>query len=190
MQSSSSGISSLVSLAALITIVILIRRGKRNTPETPLLPGERFRPLAITMLDPVVSLMIIGPIFWHLITTNFAHVGAAFLGGTFGVGIAWARARVMYVRAEPKSKSVVLRRSGIEYGLLFLLIVIRMIETSETHNRSGFSSLVLTALISLGVVETIARSGFIVLKYQKNRDTMSNLIPEDYDRTDDNVAGA
>ena len=176
MQSSSGTISGLVSFAALIAIVILVRRGKKSTPETPLSPGERFRPLAITLLDPVVSLVIIGPIFWHLLTTNLVHVGAAILGSFAGVGIAWARARVMYVRAEPKSKSVVLRRSGIEYGLLFLLIVIRTIEDTETHNRSGVSSLILTAFISLGVVETIARSGFIVLKYQKERDTTPGSV--------------
>ena len=178
MQSSSSGLGSLVSFAALIAIVILVRRGKKSTPEIPLLPGERFRPVAITSLDPVVSLVIIGPIFWHLITTNLGHVVAAVLGGAVGVGIAWARARVMYVRAEPKSKSVVLRRSGIEYGLLLLLVVIRTIENFETHSRSGFSSLVITALISLGVVESIARSSFIVLKYQKERDANPGRIPE------------
>ena len=178
---SSGGLGSLVSFAALIAIVILVRRGRKSTPEIPLLPGERFRPLAITLLDPVVSLVIIGPIFWHLITANLIHVGAALLGAAFGVGIAWARARVMYVRAEPKSKSVVLRRSGIEYGLLLLLIVIRTVENSETHSRSGFSSLILTALISLGVVETIARSGFIVLKYQNERDALPGPIPEPLD---------
>ena len=181
MQTSSSGLGSLVSFAALIAILILVRRGKKSTPEIPLLPRERFRPLAITLLDPVVSLVIIGPIFWHLITASVGHVVAAAVGGAAGVGIAWARARVMYVRAEPKSKSVVLRRSGIEYGLLLLLIVIRTIENSETHSRSGFSSLILTGLISLGVVETIARSWFIVLKYQKERDANPSPIPEPLD---------
>lgn len=181
MQSSSGGVGSLVSLVALIAIVILVRRGKKSIPETPLLPGERNRPLAITLLDPVVSLLIIGPVFWYLITADFVHFATALLGGSAGVGIAWARARVMYVRAEPKSKSVVLRRSGIEYGLLLLLIVIRTIEDSETHSRGGVGSLILTALISLGVVETIARSGFIVWRYQRERDTISGPISDPLD---------
>ena len=87
----------------------------------------------------------------------------------------------MYVRAEPKSKSVVLRRSGIEYGLLLLLIVIRTIEDSEAHSRTGVSSLIFSALIALAVVESIARSVFIVLKYQKERDASPDSIPEPLD---------
>jgi hypothetical protein len=157
-----------VVLAVLVVIMVLVRRGRMNTSNVALAKGERIRPLAITLLDPVLSLIVIGPIFWHLTTTNVNHVVLAVVGGAVGVGIGWARSRVMFVRAVRETKSVILRRSGAEYALLGLLIVLRLIEDSVKHNRVGVESLVLTALISLAVVEPIARSSFIVMKYLKN----------------------
>jgi hypothetical protein len=168
MQSSSNGAGSVVVLVVLVVIMVLVRRGRMNTSNVPLAKGERIRPLAITLLDPVVSVIVIGPIFWHLTTTNVNHVVLAVVGGVVGVGIGWARARVMFVRAVHEAKSVILRRSGAEYALLGLLIVLRLIEDSVKHNRVGVESLILTALISLAVVEPFSRSSFIVQKYFKN----------------------
>ena len=68
--SNGSGAGSLLVLVVLIVIAVLVRRGRMNTAHVPLAKGERIRPLAITLLDPVVSLFIIGPIFWHLTSTN------------------------------------------------------------------------------------------------------------------------
>jgi hypothetical protein len=99
----------------------------------------------------------------------------AIVGGVIGVGIAWARARVMFVRAVHATKSVILRRSSAEYALLGLLIVLRLVEGSVKHERVGVESLILTGLISLAVCEPIARSAFIVLKYLKNQDVQSSL---------------
>lgn len=177
-SSSGSGAGSLVVLVVLIAIAILVRRGRMNTANVPLNKGERIRPLTITLLDPVASLVIIGPIFWHLTSTNLEHVVFAFVGGVIGVAIAWARARVMFVRAVHETKSVILRRSATEYALLGLLIVLRLVEGSVKHERVGVESLILTGLISLAVVETIARSAFIVRKYLKNENTQPPPIVE------------
>jgi hypothetical protein len=149
-----------------------------NTSDVALAKGERIRPLAITLLDPVLSLIIIGPIFWHLTSTNVNHVVMAIVGGAVGVGIGWARARVMFVRAVHETKSVILRRSGAEYALLGLLIVLRVVEDSVKHNRVGIESLILTALISLAVIEPIARSTFIVMMYVKNEPVSPLSKPE------------
>jgi hypothetical protein len=162
-------------LAVLVVIMVLTRRGRMNTSNVPLDKGERIRPLLITLLDPVVSLVIIGPIFWHLTTTNVEHLVLAVVGGVIGVGIAWARARVMFVRAVHATKSVILRRSGAEYALLGLLIVLRLVEGSVKHERVGVESLILTGLISLAVCEPIARSTFIVIKYVKRQDVQPPL---------------
>lgn len=166
------------SLAVLVVIMMLVRRGRMNTANVPLAKGERIRPLLITLLDPVVSLVIIGPIFWHLTTTNVDHVTVAAIGAAVGVAIAWARAKVMFVRAVREVKSVILRRSGAEYMLLGLLIVLRLIEDSVKNDRVGVESLFLTALISLAVFEPIARSAFVVLKYQRNENARPLSIPE------------
>jgi hypothetical protein len=169
-NSNGSGAGSFLVLAVLVVIMVLTRRGRMNTSNVPLDKGERIRPLLITLLDPVVSLVIIGPIFWHLTTTNVEHLILAVVGGVIGVGIAWARARVMFVRAVHATKSVILRRSGAEYALLGLLIVLRLVEGSVKHEREGVESLILTGLISLAVCEPIARSAFVVLKYVKYQD--------------------
>lgn len=149
-----------------------------NAGKVELAKGERIRPLLITLLDPVLSVIIIGPIFWHLTTTNVNHVIVTVVGGVVGVVIAWARANVMFVRAVHASKSVILRRSPTEYALLGLLIVLRVIEDSVKHNRRGVESLVLTALISLAIVEPIARTSFIVMKYLKNENATPTPLPE------------
>lgn len=176
MQSSSNGAGSLVSLIVLIAIMVLVRRGRMNAAKVDLAKGERLRPLAITLLDPVVSLIIIGPIFWHLASTNVGHVIVAMVGAAAGLAIAWARARVMFVRALHDSRSVILRRSGAEYALLGLLIVLRFIEDPVTHDRASVASLILTALSALAVFEPIMRSAFIVMKYRQ-RDPVNPSLP-------------
>jgi hypothetical protein len=177
-SSNGGGAGSLVVLALLIVIMVLVRRGRMNTGNVPLDKGQRIRPLLITLLDPVVSLIIVGPIFWHLTTTNVNHVVIAVVGGVVGVVIAWARAKVMFVRAVHATKSVILRRSPAEYALLGLLIVLRVVEDSIKHNRIGVESIVLTGLISLAIFEPVARTSFIVMKYLRNDDTSSTAPSE------------
>lgn len=178
-SSNGSGAGSLIVLVVLVAIAVLVRRGRLNTAHVPLNKGERIRPLAITLLDPVASLVIIGPIFWHLTSTNVDHVIFAIVGGVVGVVIAWARARVMFVRAMHVTKSVVLRRSSTEYALLGLLIILRLVEGSVKHERVGVESLILTSLIALAVIETIARSAFIVRKYLNDDVTQTANVPEE-----------
>jgi len=178
-SSSGSGGGSLIALVVLVVIAVLVRRGRMNTAHVPLNKGERIRPLAITLLDPVASLVIIGPIFWHLTSTNVDHVIFAIAGAVIGIAIAWARARVMFVRAMRATKSVVLRRSSTEYVLLGLLIILRLLEGSVKHERVGIESLILTSLISLAVIETIARSAFIVRKYLNDDVVQSPMAPGD-----------
>lgn len=128
--------------------------------------GERVRPIAITLLDPIVSIIAVGSIFWRLSTTDAGHAFFAILGGVAGVVIGWLRARVMFVRAMPESHNVVLRRSSAEYGLLALLILVRLSESSLTHG-SGVGSLLLSAFVSLGIVEAVSRSTFVVMAYRR-----------------------
>jgi hypothetical protein len=84
------------------------------------------------------------------------------------VPIGMARARVMYVRAVKESHSVVFRRSAMEYGLLGLLLVLRIAESSISHLHNEFVTYVLTGGIALAVVESIARAAAIVVKYRRD----------------------
>lgn len=128
-------------------------------------PGERIRPLAITLLDPVVSVVIIGQFILHFANATPLRVSAMALGGVVGVVVGYARARVMFVRAIKATTSIVLRRSGLEYGLVSILVVLRLVEGSIEHAQSTLAVAGVTGLAVLAAVEAVARAGFIVRLY-------------------------
>jgi hypothetical protein len=169
-NSSSSGASDggYFVLVVLVVIAILRSRSIRQNRDVVLNKGERLRPLVITMLDPLVSIVLIGSVLWTLMMRSNGHVVAALVGAAIGVPIGMARAKVMYVRAVKESQSVVFRRSAMEYGLLGLLLVLRIAESSISHLHNEVVTYVLTAGIALAVVESIARAAAIVVKYRRD----------------------
>jgi len=158
--------SILVVLLILVVIGRLVQRGRRQGAQHSLAPKERIRPLAITLLDPVISLVIVGPIFLRLITLSSAHTVAAIAGGIVGLAIGYWRAKVMFVRAVKAERLVVLRRHGLEYVLLLVLIVARTSENAVSKSPASGASLLFAFLVALGVVESLARTAFIVERYR------------------------
>jgi hypothetical protein len=154
-------------LGILIVIMILRRRGISQTPSGSLGKGERQRPILITWLDPLISILFVGSVLWGLMTRNYAHAGSAIIGGLAGVPIGLARARVMYVRAVPAAKCIILRRSPVEYALLAVLLALRLSANSIATMHSSVATYLLTAVIALGVVESIVRAGAIVWRYHQ-----------------------
>jgi len=163
-QSNSPGVG-LVIIVALVVISRLVRRGRLQSRNANLAAGERIRPLAITLIDPVISVLIIGEFVWHLVAHSRAHVVAALIGALVGVALGYVRARIMFVRAIKPTTSVVLRRSGLEYGLVAVLIVLRSTEGTIERSSSSLAQSALTALATLALIEAVARSGFIVQRY-------------------------
>jgi hypothetical protein len=164
-QQSNSPALGVVLVVALVVISRLVRRGRLQSRTANLAPGERIRPLAITLLDPLISLLIIGQLVWHLVSQSTTHVLAAVVGSILGVAVGYVRARVMFVRAIKATTSIVLRRSGLEYGLVAMLVALRSTEGSIEHTSSTLAKSVVAGLASLALVEAIARSGFIVKRY-------------------------
>lgn len=167
-QQSSNPFIGFLTLAALVAISILVRRGRLQSRHSVLAPRERIRPLAITLLDPVISVIIIGPFVVHFVRSSSLHLLAALVGATVGVAIGYWRARIMFVRSIRATRSVVLRRSGLEYALVAVLIVLRTLEGSIDRSHSVIALSGLTALASLALVEAIARSSFIVERYRRS----------------------
>jgi hypothetical protein len=165
-NSSGSGETYIV-LAVLVVIMILRRRGISQTPSGSLGKGERQRPILITWLDPLISILFVGSVLWNLMTRNYAHAGAALIGALAGIPFGVARARVMYVRAVPAAKSIILRRSPVEYALLAVLLALRLSANSIANMHSGVATYLLTAIIALGVVESITRASAIVWRYHQ-----------------------
>lgn len=164
-SSNGAGAGIYVVLVVLVVIMILRRRGISQTQPGSLNKGERQRPIAITWLDPVISIIFVGGVLWGLMTRNYGHAAMALVGALAGIPIGLARARAMYVRAVRESKSVIFRRSPLEYGLLGVLLILRIAEGSIAKMHSGFATYALTALIALAIVESITRAGAIVWRY-------------------------
>ncbi len=173
-ESSGSGGSILV-LIALVAVVFLVRQGRLQSRSANLNRGERMRPLAITCIDPLISLVIIGPLLWRLVSASGANTVAAIGGAVAGLVIGYFRARVMFVRAEKRSFSVVLKRSGVEYALVFVLIVLRSIEGRLEIDHVSTATVVVSALAALGLVEAFARAGFIIGRYVSHHELPTPL---------------
>jgi hypothetical protein len=167
MHHSSGGSAIYIVLVVLVVIMILRRRGISQTPQGSLNKGERQRPILITWLDPLVSILFVGSVLWGLMTRNYAHAGAAIIGALVGIPIGLARARVMYVRAVHESKSIILRRSPAEYALLAVLLAIRLSANSIANLHNSFATYALTAVLALGIAESIARASAIVWRYHR-----------------------
>lgn len=150
----------------MIAIMILVRRGRRQSQGAQLAAGERMRPLLITVLDPIVSIVIIGSYLWRLVVHSPEHLFAAIVGGGVGIAVGYARSRVMFVRADRSLSSIVLRRSGLEYALVGLLLLLRVTENSLHANSSSLAIEAVSALASLGLFEAVSRSAFIVARYR------------------------
>ena len=177
--SSGSGPGSYLVLVVLVVIAVMTSRARRRQRREPLPEGtpalatgamrrERIRPIMITMIDPVYSVIIIGPAWLRWVGVDTAHIVAAVVGGLVGAGVGIARARAMYVRRIPGTTNIVLRRSPLEYGLLVFILVARLSETKVEQSGSPTATVIFTGLISFALVETIVRAGAIVLRFQRD----------------------
>jgi hypothetical protein len=177
---STNAINTAILYAALLIMVVLRQRTRGHPANATLLKGERLRPLAITMMDPVLSVVFVGVVLWDLATRDVVHAVVALLGAIIGLPIGILRARVQFVRAVPEAKGVVFRRSGAEYALLALLLVLRLAETSVQHARSTALTCVLAGLVALAVSESFARTTAIVLHYRRDtaHPTVQPVVPE------------
>ncbi len=126
----------------------------------------------MTWLDPVLVVVFIGSVLWDLIARDVGHLIVALLGAAAGVPIGVARARTMYVRAVKDAQSVIFRRSNLEYGLLAVLVILRIVESSIAKLHSDVATYTLTALLALAVAESLARTLDIIVRYRRETATL------------------
>lgn len=162
--------TSIIVLGALVVVALLVRQGRLQSRGANLNPGERMRPIAITCIDPVISAVIIGPLLWRLVSAHGLDVAGAAAGAVVGMVIGYYRARVMFVRSVRASAAVVLQRSGVEYALVFVLIVLRSVQGQLELHRVSATTVAVAALAALGLVEAIARAGFIISRYLRHEE--------------------
>jgi hypothetical protein len=147
---------------------VLVRRGRSDPQAVYLQPRQRIRPLALELLDPLLAIIVVGPVLAHELNLNAWHVLAALLGISLGIPIGVLRSRVQFVRAIRSSKSVVLTRSRAEYALIIVLVILRSAEGSIRDSHTTWITVIVALLLALPIGESIARSLSMVSKYRSS----------------------
>ena len=146
----------------------LVRKGRADPLAANLPPRQRIRPILLEMLDPLLAVVVVGPVLAHELNLNTWHVLAGLIGISVGIPIGLLRSRVQFVRAIKSSQSVVLTRSRAEYALVILLVILRSSEDSIRQNHTTSITLLLAMLLGLPIGESFARSVSMVNKYHSS----------------------
>lgn len=158
------------SIFGLVLIIAILRlnRSVAAAGDVTLEPHQRLRPVLMQLLEPPLEIAVVGVVLWDDLTLNAEHLVAGLVGAVPGVVIGVYRARIMYVRAVPQHHAVVLTRSAAEYVALGIVIAARIVADNQIDetDQSGPLSLVITALLVMVLVESIARVAAISLRYR------------------------
>jgi hypothetical protein len=111
---STNGLQTDLILLLVIVAATLVRKGRSDPAAKDLAKRQRIRPLPLEWLDPVIAVVLVGRFLWRDMSKGVSYVALAILGMAVGIPIGLFRARVMFVRALPSSKSVILTRSTAE----------------------------------------------------------------------------
>jgi hypothetical protein len=155
-----------LTLLFLVVASTLVRKGRSDPLVSTLQPRQRIRPVLLEMLDPLLAIVVVGPLLAHELNVDAWHILAGLVGIAAGIPIGLLRSRVQYVRAIKSSKSVVLTRSRAEYGLIVLLVILRSSESSIQKNHTTSVTLLFALLLALPIGESCARSLSMVKKYR------------------------
>jgi hypothetical protein len=168
------GVEGLVALVLVVAILTMTKRARRATDAMDLPRGQRLRPVGLLLLEPVLYVLLVGALLWDELGDSSWHVLAALVGFAVGVPFGLYRAHIMYVRADPARRAVILARSTAEYVALAVLGLLEL-GRSDLENRADRLdsplSLLVTALVALALAESLARVGATVLRYRQEVDT-------------------
>lgn len=164
----SSLVNTVLLYAVIIATLVLRYRTRLHRPHVTLATGERLRPVYAIPMDTVLTIVFVGLVLFDLATRNLWHALSAAAGIAAGVAIGRLRARIQYVRAEPKSQSIVMRRSGVEYAILALLLGVRLAEDYVVKSHTTVFTCILAALMSVALAQSVTRSSLIVARYRRD----------------------
>jgi len=160
--------NSVQAVAIIVFAVIastLVRKGRTDPNIASLAPRQRIRPITLEWLDPLLAIIVVGPLLAHELHFSLWHAAAAAVGASIGIPIGLLRSRVQFVRAIASTKSVVLTRSNAEYALVVLLVVLRSAQDFLSKSHSSLVTILFAALLALPIGESCARSVSITSKY-------------------------
>ncbi len=136
--------------------LLLYGRSRSVQKKVALEKGQRVRLMALEWMEPMLEILIVLGLLWADLSDNAGHLVAAAIGAVVGAFFGRWRAQILWVRAEPTLKAVVMKRSWAEYLAFALLIIVKVLSESFTA-KSGWLSWVLTAAVALVVAEAVTR---------------------------------
>ncbi len=155
-------------LSPLLVVMIVFDLRARNYGKKVLfLPKKHYVSLLwLAVFDPVFEVLFIGVVLWQDLSRDWAHWIAGGIGVVLGYFFARYRTRIMWVRALPEKKAVVVKNSGAEYLALVFLIVVKTISENSTLSNYWLS-LVITAGLLMIVSESAIRVGMLFRRYKR-----------------------
>lgn len=171
------------SILLLVLLAVIARESRRGTqaikgdPNVRLQPNERFRTLAMQMLEPLFAVVVVGSLLLTDLERRPTHAFVALLGGVAGYVFGAYRARSTYVAAVPAHKGVILRYSVESFAALGLLIVIKLVAEQDLLPEGGIFRTIIAGLLGFLLVETCARVITLVRYYRRDEEA-SVTVPE------------
>ena len=155
-------------LSPLIVIMIIFDLRARNYGKKVLhLPPKQYVSLLwLAILDPVFEVLFIGIVLWDDLSKDTAHWIAGAVGVVLGYFFARYRTRIMWVRALPEKKAVVVANSKSEYLALIFLIVVKIASENTTYSNYVVSLFITVGLLLI-VSESAIRIGMLFHRYNK-----------------------
>ncbi|MGY1711856.1 hypothetical protein ACI8AC_20360 [Geodermatophilus sp. SYSU D00758] len=159
------GVLEVVALAVLLVLAgyafwrrrVLRRRYHLDKRERAVRLGQQW-------LEPLLAVVVVGGVLAKDVAAGPAHLVALAVGGTAGAVLGVLRARYLLGRVRRVGNRLVLERTWQEVLLLVLLLVLQMVQREVSTESTSPLALVSTALLSAGVLESVARVAYLTLR--------------------------
>ncbi|MGY1673230.1 hypothetical protein [Geodermatophilus sp. SYSU D00710] len=128
--------------------------------------GRRERAVRLQQqwLEPLVAVVLVAGVLAKDVAAGSAHLVALAIGGVVGAVLGVLRARYLLGRAHRVGNRLVLERNWQEMLLLVVLVVLQMAQRELSTESTSVLGLVSTALLSAGVVESVARVAYLTAR--------------------------
>jgi hypothetical protein len=177
-RGSMSGIEGIIILVLFMVIIAMTNGARRATAAMDLPRGQRLRPIALLLLEPVLYVLLVGVLLWDELSESVSHVLAGLAGVAVGAAFGVYRARIMYVRADPAHRGVILTRSTAEYVAVTILALLELGRSDLENHADRMDSplsLLVTGLLTLALAEAVARIAATVLRYRQEAGAASAI---------------
>jgi hypothetical protein len=115
-------------------------------------------------LEPLVAVVAVAGVLAKDVAAGSAHIVAILAGGVIGAGLGLVRGRFMLGRARRIDGRLVLERNWQELAVIFLLVGLQMVQREVSDRSTSLFGLISSALLALGVLESVARVGYLTVR--------------------------